>query len=149
MKKSRSTEAVSTYLGVGVSITGTIRFRDTIRLDGKVEGSIIGDSGTVIIGEKAMLHADITADTVIVMGKVDGNIDGKKKIEARPPGRITGDIQAPVVAVEPGVILNGNCRIRAPLSTSEKAADHPGNDIPSRKRKGLRKFQKTFDTKTP
>ncbi len=123
MKKGKSAEMISTYLGTGVSIAGTILFKDTIRLDGKVKGKIVSNSGTVIVGEKAVLHADIIADVVIVMGEVNGKIDGRRRIEAYPPGRIIGDIQAPVIAVEPGVVFNGNCAIKTRTSSSEKTTD--------------------------
>jgi cytoskeletal protein CcmA (bactofilin family) len=134
MKKGKNTEVISTYLGSGVTVAGTILFKDTIRLDGKVKGKITSNSGTVIVGEKAVLHADIVADVVIVMGEVNGKIDGRKRIEAHPPGRIIGDIQAPVVAIEQGVVFNGNCAIKARASSSEKTGDalkkrHPLKEV--------------------
>ncbi len=114
MKTSgKKAKPVSTVLGVGVTITGTIEFRDTIQLHGKVKGKIISDSGTVIIGEKAVVNADITADVVEIYGEVHGIIDAKERIEAYPPARISGDIKAPVIAMEPGVVLNGNLAMGA------------------------------------
>jgi len=47
------------------------------------------------------------------MGEVNGTIHAKEKIEVYPPGRIVGDIQAPVVLIESGAIFNGNCSIKA------------------------------------
>ena len=120
MKTSRKkARPVSTVLGVGVIVTGTIEFKDTIRLHGEVKGKIISDSGTVIIGEKAVVTADISADVVEIYGEVVGTIDAKERIEAYPPGRITGDIKAPVIAIEPGVELNGNLAIEAPKTPQE------------------------------
>jgi len=108
MQKARKkAEMVSTYLGAGVCVTGTISFKDTIRLDGKVEGKIIGDNGTVIIGEKAVIHAEISADVVIIRGEVHGKIHAKNRIEAYSPGCISGDVKAAVITVEPGVVFNG------------------------------------------
>lgn len=111
LKKKRN-DAVSTYLGTGVSIVGTISFKDTIRLDGKVRGKITSDSGTVIIGDKAVLHADISADVVIIMGEIHGTVVARDKIEAYPPARVLGDIKAPVIAVEPGVVFDGNVTMK-------------------------------------
>lgn len=131
MKTSRKkTKPVSTYLGEGVSISGTIAFKDTIRLDGKVEGKIISDSGTVIIGEKAVVNADIVADVVIIMGEVHGTIDAKERIEAYPPGHISGDIRAPVIAVEPGVIFNGNLAMTARKTSQKTPASRPKVSAP-------------------
>jgi len=120
MKKRKRSEAVSTYLGAGVNIVGTIAFKDTIRLDGKVKGQIMSDSGTVIVGEKAVLHADISADVVIIMGEVHGTVTARQRMEAYPPGRVSGDITAPVVAVEPGVIFDGNVTMKGQTSAPKR-----------------------------
>jgi len=47
------------------------------------------------------------------MGEVNGTIHAKEKIEVYSPGCITGDIQAPVILIESGVIFNGNCFMNA------------------------------------
>jgi cytoskeletal protein CcmA (bactofilin family) len=123
VRKKKRNEAVSTYLGAGVSVVGTISFKDTIRLDGRVRGKIVSDSGTVVIGEKAVLHADISADVVIIMGEIHGTVDAREKVEAYPPGRVSGDIKAPVIAVEPGVVFDGSVTMKergtSPKTTTE------------------------------
>ena len=123
MKKKKQKEAVSTYLGSGVSVVGTIAFKDTIRLDGRVKGKIISDSGTVIIGEKAVLHADIVADVVIIMGEVNGTVDARERVEAYPPGSVSGDIKAPVIAVEPGVVFDGNVTMKKRTTVSKTSPE--------------------------
>jgi len=123
MKKAKGRETVSTYLGSGVSIVGTISFKDTIRLDGQVKGKIVSESGTVIIGEKAVLEADVSADVVIIMGEIHGTVDAKERIEAYPPACVSGDIRAPVIAVEPGVVFDGNCTMKRQGSPPGSVAD--------------------------
>lgn len=123
MKKKKRNDAVSTYLGTGVSIVGTISFKDTIRLDGKVKGKIVSDSGTVIIGEKAVLHADISADVVIIMGEIHGTVEARERIEAYPPGRVSGDIRAPIIAVEPGVVFDGDVTMKERTALSKTATE--------------------------
>ena len=118
MKKSKKVNSVSTFLGSDGIIEGTIEFKKTIRLDGKVKGKILSNSGTVIVGEKAVIQADINVDVVIIMGKVNGTIDARERIEVYPPGRIVGDIQAPTVLIESGVVFNGNCSMKSPKKVS-------------------------------
>ena len=113
MKKTNEPKTINTLLGAGTSIEGTIEFNHTVRLDGDVKGKISSNQGTVIIGEKAVVNAEIIVDTAIIMGEVNGTIHAKEKIEVYPPGRITGDIQSPVVLIESGVIFNGNCSMNA------------------------------------
>jgi cytoskeletal protein CcmA (bactofilin family) len=122
-KPKKKPETVSTYLGAGVSVTGTIIFEDTIRLDGKVKGKIVGDHGTVIIGEKAVIHAEISADVVIIKGEVHGKINARDRIEAYPPGCISGDVKAAVITVEPGVVFNGKFEM-----TNQKTPSKSSNE---------------------
>jgi cytoskeletal protein CcmA (bactofilin family) len=113
MKKTKDPKTINTLLGVGTSIEGTIEFYNTVRLDGEVKGKISSNQGTVIIGEKAVVNAEIIVDTAIIMGEVNGTIEAKERIEVYPPARVVGDIRAPVVLIESGVIFNGNCFMKA------------------------------------
>jgi cytoskeletal protein CcmA (bactofilin family) len=110
--KGKKTASISTFIEYGVVIEGTIHFQDTIRIDGKLKGKITAEGGTVIVGEKGVMDAQIMADVVIIMGEVNGTIVAKERLEIYPPGRVLGDIQAPVVSIEAGVVFNGNCSMK-------------------------------------
>jgi cytoskeletal protein CcmA (bactofilin family) len=114
MKKRESTDHISTLLGVGTAIDGSLAFKDTIRLDGTVNGKILSEKGTVVIGERAVVEAQIRVGTAIIKGTVNGHIQAADRIEVYPPAKITGDIQAPVVSIETGVYFNGNCSMTKP-----------------------------------
>jgi cytoskeletal protein CcmA (bactofilin family) len=120
MKKEKKSASISTFLGVDSRIEGTIEFQGTIRLDGRVEGKIFSKGGTVIVGEKAVIHADIRVDSIIVMGDVSGTIDAKERVEVHPPGRVSGDIEAGVISIEPGGVFNGNCGMKAKTGSIKK-----------------------------
>lgn len=109
MKKEKKIDAVSTFLGPDAIFDGTINFKGTIRLDGRVKGKIVSDDGTVIIGDKATVEAEISVETVIIKGSVSGRIQARDRIEAYPPARILGELQAPTIAIDSGVVFNGNC----------------------------------------
>ncbi|MDM8542305.1 polymer-forming cytoskeletal protein [Desulfococcaceae bacterium HSG7] len=123
MRKNKKAASISTFIEAGVSIEGTITFENTIRLDGKLKGKISGNSGTVIIGEKGDMQADINAAVVVIMGQVQGTVVATERIEIYPPARVAGDIQAPVVSIESGVVFNGNCSMKVPQISSERGND--------------------------
>ncbi len=122
MKKNNKCGKVSTYIGVNASIEGTIDFSDTIRLDGNVKGRITSADGTVIIGEKAIINADIEVDVAIIKGEVNGSLEARDRIEISPPARIAGDIHAPVILIETGVVFNGHCSMNESKLLSENPA---------------------------
>ena len=118
MKKKKVKSGISTFQGSDASIEGNVEFEGTIRLDGGVRGKISGVNGTVVIGEKAVINADISVDVAIIMGEVNGFVDAKERIELYPPGRILGDIRAPVICIQAGVVLQGNCTMQAKNNVS-------------------------------
>ena len=129
MKKDKKIDSISTFLGSDASFEGTIDFQGTIRVDGRVKGKICSQGGTLIVGEKAVVNADIIAGAVVVMGEVSGTIDAKERIEVYPPGRLGGNVQAAVISIEPGGIFNGHCAMKT-HSTSSKKTTVPSK-IPS------------------
>ena len=112
-KRGRKADSISTFLGSQASVDGTIEFQGTIRLDGSVKGKIKSNGGTVIVGEKAVVDAEVFVGTAIIMGEVRGTIDAEERIEVYPPGRVVGDIQAPVISIEEGGLFNGNCAMKS------------------------------------
>ena len=108
MKKEKKTDRIATFIGADASIDGTVEFKGTIRVDGQVKGKIISSGGTVVVGEKAAVDAQIQVNVAVVMGEVKGSIEAKERIEVYPPGRVGGDIKSPVLSIEPGGMFNGS-----------------------------------------
>ncbi|MEJ2657771.1 MAG: polymer-forming cytoskeletal protein [Desulfobacterales bacterium] len=113
MTKTKTSDALTLLLGPCTAIEGTIEFKDTVRLEGNVNGKISSADGTVIIGETAEVHGEIMVSVAIIRGRVNGKIDARKRIEVYPPGRIEGDIRSPAVLIKSGVIFNGKCSMKA------------------------------------
>jgi len=120
MKKEKKTDQISTFIGADASIDGSIEFKGTIRVDGRVKGKISSNGGTVVVGEKAVVNAEMFVNVAVIMGEVNGSIDAKERIEVYPPGRVGGDIQAPVISIEPGGIFNGTCVMKAQTESTQK-----------------------------
>jgi len=124
-KKVKKPDSISTFLGINASVDGTLEFKGTIRLDGSVKGKIRSSDGTVIVGEKAKVNADIAVGIAIVTGEVTGTIDASDRIEVYPPGRIIGDIQAPIISIEEGGKFNGNCAMKEDVEATKKRKRAP------------------------
>ena len=101
---------LSAYIDEASEIEGKYTFKGTVMLNGKFSGEI-SSTDTLIIGDKAVVHANIRAGTVLVSGEVRGNILGGERVELRGTARVYGDVEAPVVVVEEGVLFEGHCRM--------------------------------------
>jgi len=108
--RQRQSDQVSGFLDEGTNMTGELEFAGTLRIDGNFHGSIsTGD--TLIIGEHAIVHADIRAGDVEIHGQVLGTIEAKRRVEISVSGRVRGDVHAAVLIVNPGAQLDGRTRM--------------------------------------
>ncbi len=118
-------EEISAYLGKETVFQGKMTFEGVFRLDGKFEGEIF-DSGTLIVGETANIKGKIGLQTLIINGRVEGDIYAKTRVEIHATGKVHGTLSAPVLTINEGGILEGSCKMEGGM---EKAGDHP--DLPS------------------
>ncbi len=131
MGKKKKEDAISTFIGPESKIKGSLSFEGTIRLDGNVEGEISSSTGTMIIGEKAKVKAEINVETAVIMGEVTGTIRAKDRIEIYKPAKITGDIQAPAISIDAGVSFNGNCAMTPKTISSSETKDQSIQVLPT------------------
>ena len=102
MNKNRKIE-LSTIIGKGSKINGTLTIQGGIRVDGEVEGSIESD-GFVTIGPSGVAKADIKAEECLISGKVVGNVTCKDAVELDRTARMNGDIVAKILKIHTGFI---------------------------------------------
>jgi len=101
---------LSAFIDEGSEIEGKYTFTGTVMLNGKLSGEI-HTQDTLIIGEKGVVNAIVRAGTVIISGEVVGNVNATERVELRGTARVFGDVEAPVVVVEEGVLFEGHCRM--------------------------------------
>ena len=99
-------------LGPQSVMEGSLVFEGTLFMNGHVKGSIESRAGSIVIGEDALIHADIFVRTATVNGEIKGTVRATERIELHPPARVYGDLTAPVVIIHEGVIFEGNCAIK-------------------------------------
>jgi len=97
-----------TLLGRSVDFKGVVSFDGTVRVDGRVEGEI-HTTGTLIVGEHAVIEGIVSAGVLMNSGKINGTITAIEKIHILKPGTLVGDIRTPVIAIEEGSHFHGMC----------------------------------------
>ena len=101
---------LSAYIDEASEIEGKYTFSGTVMLNGKFTGEIFSD-GTLIIGDKGVINATVRAGIVLVSGEITGNVLATERVELRGTARVFGDIEAPVIVVDEGVLFDGHCRM--------------------------------------
>ena len=108
MKKQKDDEQIKAYMGEDTVFSGSLGFEGTVRIDGKFEGQVITED-TLIIGETGNIKAEISAGTVICMGRVEGTVLASKKVEIHSTSKVMGNVKSPAIYIELGGVLDGSC----------------------------------------
>lgn len=107
-----------------VSIKGTIRFESELIFDGKIEGEIISDAGSLTLGKNANVQGEVRTKSVVVHGTVTGNIVVSERCELKASSQLTGDLTAQRITIEEGATFVGKSEV-TPGRTGTTRASTP------------------------
>jgi cytoskeletal protein CcmA (bactofilin family) len=112
-------------LGSDVEIKGNLKFAGELTFEGKLDGEIQTE-GTLNLGDTAVVTGNITAATVIVRGKINGNINAKDKIDIKAKAELFGDIRSSKLVIEEGVTFVGKTEVNPNKSAPIPPPVRPG-----------------------
>jgi len=131
-KKEEDLSRLDTLIGNGTILEGTLTSRESICIEGTVRGKILCE-GSVIVGPKGRVDADVYAETVLVGGEVNGNIVSKSKLEITTSGKLRGDIKTGSLIVAEGVLFEGKCQMLTEdnaIDQTSETTESTGQDSP-------------------
>ncbi len=117
----RSNKTLSAFLNADAEFEGNLVFSGTLEINGTFRGEISA-SGMLVAGEDANIEADIHVDTIVLNGKVVGNIKAEKRIEILNQGVVYGNIEAPTIIIRKGAVFEGQC-------LTQQVTTHQKDDI--------------------
>lgn len=105
---------ISGFLAEGTEISGEIRFRNVLRVDGKITGKVISEK-ELVVGESGIVEADVEVGVLSVSGKVNGTIHVKERVEIHRSGCLVGDLtlEKPNLVIHEGGLFEGNIDMNA------------------------------------
>ena len=107
-------------IGRSVVIKGEVTGAESLFIDGRVEGTISFPDNRVTVGRNGNVTANITAKEVVIMGKVQGNVECADRLDIRSEGLLAGDVITHRISVEEGAILKGGVEVRNPEKKDQK-----------------------------
>ncbi|ANS73399.1 hypothetical protein AWM70_01370 [Paenibacillus yonginensis] len=120
MKMSKTNKNTYTLIGQGSDMEGTLRSESGIRIEGIFRGEI-ESSGEVVIGASGEAHSNIKGSTIIVAGKVFGDVVAEGRLTLLENGHIVGNIDARSLVISEGGRLNGETRMDHPAAEGRAA----------------------------
>jgi cytoskeletal protein CcmA (bactofilin family) len=95
-----------TFLGKDVVFKGLLTLEGNIRVDGRLEGEL-RSTGTLTVGEHAVIRGNIMAGILITSGKINGDVIASERIKILKLGIVIGDIRTPAISIEAGAFFHG------------------------------------------
>ena len=119
-RESTQVGQIHALLARGTKFTGTLAFSGRARVDGTLQGDVVGD-GILVVGEGADIDAKIDVDTLIVLGgTLRGSATARQLIEIHAPARVLADITAPEIDVAKGATFEGRCTMTGAVAAEGK-----------------------------
>jgi cytoskeletal protein CcmA (bactofilin family) len=103
-------DAEKTYFDESAQFSGTLHLRQSVCIDGAIEGEIDCEE-TVRIGPAGRVTARIRAQSVVIEGEVHGDIESRGEITLHKTARVFGDMTTEGIVVEKGAKVEGRITI--------------------------------------
>lgn len=123
-------EASMSLIGPGTTIVGDVTTDGTVRVEGRIEGTVRAGK-TVIIGKSGEVVGDVMTQDAVIGGRVRGTVVAESRLELQATCDIEGNIRARTqhLQLEEGARFNGQIQM---LDGSEAPALLPSRvDLPA------------------
>ena len=110
-------------IGPSIQISGDVTGNGDLSIEGRVEGTVSLSDNVLTVGEEGRINATISARTIFVDGKVEGDLKGDEQVVVHSSGNVRGNIAAPRVTLEDGCKFKGSIDMDVEPSTA-RASGH-------------------------
>ena len=123
-KAPDTARAEITIIGKSIVIKGELSCGEDLYIDGQVEGTIDPKGNRLTVGPNGRVKANVNASSVVVQGKLDGNVQASDRVDLKQSAVVTGDIAAQRISIDEGAYFKGRVNIQreAPKKEVVRAA---------------------------
>ena len=106
IRRAPARETRESIIASDITIEGKIDGAGHVRLAGRFKGDV-NIQGDLTIDTGAKLTGSVRANSVIIGGEVEGNIDSAARVELLESGVLNGDLKAGTLTVAAGSRMRG------------------------------------------
>ena len=117
---ARGNDVLNGFVDSGCVIRGELEFKNSFRLDGRVEGAI-RSSSELLVGETGSVDGEIDVARCIIGGEVRGIIRAAEQVVLHASAKVWAEVHTPALVMEEGAFLEG--RVVMDTKTGLKAVD--------------------------
>ena len=114
----------------GTVIHGDVRFSGALHLDGRIEGTVLGEGEDAMftLSEHGQVDGEIRVPHAVINGHVTGNVNVSVRLELAAQACIDGDVRYQTMEMAAGAQVNG----RIARQTAESALELPAPHVKAR-----------------
>jgi len=103
---------LSSLVGANVEIRGDIVFSGGLRVDGRVEGNVLGSEGEdenalLVLSEKGSIKGNVRVYDAVINGTIHGDLAVEHFVELQAGSRVTGSITYRQLQMDCGATVEG------------------------------------------
>ncbi len=109
-KTTKPQNRIDCLIGAGTVIEGDLTFDGGLRVDGRVNGSVMsveGKPGTLVLSEAARIEGEIRVSHVVINGTVVGPVHAADYVELQSKANVTGDVYYKTLEMQLGAVVQG------------------------------------------
>lgn len=120
MATFRPDEENAVYIGHGAEMTGALRARDSIVIDGSFDGEI--SCNHLLVGPSGIVKGRIDVASADIAGQVNAEIVTKNLLAVRATGRVEGKWDCGTIEVARGAVLSGAAHVTQSVGATRREA---------------------------
>jgi len=104
---------LSSLIAEGVEITGDVIFSGGMRIDGRVNGNVIGRSldgkapALLVLSDKGRIEGSVRCGDAVINGTVVGDLEVEHLLELQSEARVSGTIRYRQLQLDVGAAVQG------------------------------------------
>lgn len=92
-------------------LVGEFKFKDMVRVNGHIAGTVYSKTGTIIVDAEARITANVDVAVAVIGGTVIGDIVARDRVELSPASKVYGNIWTRSIVMKDGAIFEGVCHM--------------------------------------
>ena len=122
MLKSTEKNNEINSISFGSTLSGDLISSGDVRIDGVLNGSIKTE-GRLVLGDKGIIEGEVTCASAIIAGELKATIVVKELLTLKSTAKLSGEIIAGKLAIEPGAVFSGKCSMGPVIKNINKNSE--------------------------
>ena len=128
MLKSSNSAGEINSISSGSKLEGNLNSVGDVRIDGHLKGALITE-GKLVLGETGLIDGEVHCNSAIISGEIKATIKVKELLTLKSTAKLSGQIIATKLAIEPGALFSGKCSMGPLIKNINKNAKQEISDI--------------------